>query len=72
MRLLSGAVLALDYDGTIAQDGVLDPEVQQAVHEAQTYGVTVVLVTGRSLCPSPIVTCDHSGRKAHGLSPKRS
>lgn len=43
------SVLALDYDGTIAQDGLLDPEVRQAIHEARAHGVTVVLVTGRIL-----------------------
>jgi hydroxymethylpyrimidine pyrophosphatase-like HAD family hydrolase len=56
------SVLVRDYDGTIAQDGVLDPEVQQVIHEARTHGVTAVLVTGRSLCPCPIVTCDHGRR----------
>ena len=43
-------VLALDYDGTIATDGVLDPEVQQAIYEVLIHGVTVVLVTGWILC----------------------
>ena len=42
-------VLALDYDGTIAQDGVLDAAVRQAIAEARAHGVTVVLVTGRIL-----------------------
>jgi hydroxymethylpyrimidine pyrophosphatase-like HAD family hydrolase len=48
------SVLALDYDGTIAQGGVFDHEVQQAIHEARTRGVTA-LVTGRILCPCPVV-----------------
>ena len=43
------SVLALDYDGTIAQDGVLDPEVRQAILEVRAHGVTVVIVTGRLL-----------------------
>jgi hypothetical protein len=43
------SVLALDYDGTIAQDGVLDAAVRQAIAEARAHGVTVVLVTGRIL-----------------------
>jgi hydroxymethylpyrimidine pyrophosphatase-like HAD family hydrolase len=43
------SVLALDYDGTIAQDGVLDPEVRQAILEIRAHGVTVVMVTGRIL-----------------------
>jgi hydroxymethylpyrimidine pyrophosphatase-like HAD family hydrolase len=42
-------VLALDYDGTIAQDGVLDPEVKTAIAEARAGGIAVVLVTGRIL-----------------------
>jgi hydroxymethylpyrimidine pyrophosphatase-like HAD family hydrolase len=43
------SVLALDYDGTIAHEGVLDPEVRQAIRDARAHGMTVVLVTGRSL-----------------------
>ena len=66
------SVLALDYDGPIAQDGVFDHEVQQAIHEARTRGVTVILVTGRTLCPCPAMTCGHGGREEHGLSPERS
>lgn len=42
-------VLALDYDGTIARDGVLDPEVRSAIAEARAHGITVVIVTGRIL-----------------------
>ena len=41
--------LALDYDGTIAQDGVLNPEVKAAIAEARVRGIVVVLVTGRVL-----------------------
>lgn len=40
-------VLALDYDGTIAQDGRLNPEVRAAIVEARSRGLVVVLVTGR-------------------------
>jgi hydroxymethylpyrimidine pyrophosphatase-like HAD family hydrolase len=43
------SVLALDYDGTIAHEGVLDPEVRQAIREARAHSMTVVLVTGRIL-----------------------
>jgi hypothetical protein len=43
------SVLALDYDGTIAQEGALDPDVRQAVAELRSRDVTVVLVTGRIL-----------------------
>ena len=42
-------VLALDYDGTIAQDGKLNAEVRSAIIEARTRGLVVVLVTGRIL-----------------------
>ena len=39
--------LALDYDGTIAVDGVLEPAVRDAIAEARQRGVVVALVTGR-------------------------
>jgi len=42
-------VLALDYDGTIARDGVLDPDVKAAIGEARARGIVVVIVTGRVL-----------------------
>jgi hydroxymethylpyrimidine pyrophosphatase-like HAD family hydrolase len=43
------AALALDYDGTIAVDGVLDPAVRDAIAKARQQGVAVILVTGRRL-----------------------
>ena len=42
-------VLALDYDGTIARDGKLDPDVRAAIMEARAGGIVAVLVTGRIL-----------------------
>jgi hydroxymethylpyrimidine pyrophosphatase-like HAD family hydrolase len=42
-------VLALDYDGTIAQDGRLDPDVRAAIAQVRARGIAVVLVTGRIL-----------------------
>jgi len=42
-------VLALDYDGTIAIDGALDPDVRAAIAEVRSTGIVVVLVTGRIL-----------------------
>jgi len=42
-------VLALDYDGTIAVHGVLDPDVRAAIQEARARGLVIVLVTGRIL-----------------------
>ncbi len=41
--------LALDYDGTIARDDRLDPSVKEAIAEARTRGVAVLIVTGRIL-----------------------
>jgi hydroxymethylpyrimidine pyrophosphatase-like HAD family hydrolase len=42
-------VLALDYDGTIARDGVLDPDVRSAIANVRKQGIAVVIVTGRIL-----------------------
>lgn len=41
------AAFALDYDGTIAVDGVLDPGVRDAIALARRQGIAAVLVTGR-------------------------
>ena len=43
-----GAV-ALDYDGTIAVDGVFDPSVRAAIGEMRWHGIAAILVTGRRL-----------------------
>jgi hydroxymethylpyrimidine pyrophosphatase-like HAD family hydrolase len=43
------AALALDYDGTIAVDGILDSAVRDAIATARQQGLVVVLVTGRRL-----------------------
>jgi hydroxymethylpyrimidine pyrophosphatase-like HAD family hydrolase len=43
------SVLALDYDGTIAVDGILDSDVRTAIAEVRAQGITVVLATGRTL-----------------------
>ncbi len=37
--------LVLDYDGTIAQDGVLNSHVKEGIAEVRTRGPRVVLVT---------------------------
>lgn len=42
-------VLALDYDGTIAQDGQLNSDVRAAISEVRAQGIAVILVTGRML-----------------------
>ena len=52
------SVLALDYDGTIAQDDRLDPSVRHAIAAARSAGVTVLLVTGRILDELRRVTGD--------------
>jgi hydroxymethylpyrimidine pyrophosphatase-like HAD family hydrolase len=46
---LKFSVLALDYDGTIAKDGVLDPAVREAIGELRAKGIVVLIVTGRIL-----------------------
>jgi hydroxymethylpyrimidine pyrophosphatase-like HAD family hydrolase len=43
------SVLAVDYDGTIAHQDVVDPKVRQAISYVRARGVTVMLVTGRIL-----------------------
>src|SRR5438552_7079308 len=43
------AALALDYDGTIAVGGVLDPSVRDAIAAARHQGIVVLLVTGRQV-----------------------
>jgi len=43
------SVLALDYDGTIAREAVLDPEVRAAIADVRAQGITVVIVSGRIL-----------------------
>jgi hydroxymethylpyrimidine pyrophosphatase-like HAD family hydrolase len=43
------SVLALDYDGTVAQADALDPSARAAIAAARTRGIVVVLVTGRIL-----------------------
>ena len=46
MRL---AVIALDYDGTIARNDVIDPAVRAAIAAARARGIVVLLATGRIL-----------------------
>lgn len=43
------SVVAVDYDGTVASDGVLHPDVRVALGEVRERGITAVLVTGRIL-----------------------
>lgn len=47
--LLKFTVLALDFDGTIARNDVLDADVRHAIADVRASGVTVVLATGRIL-----------------------
>jgi hydroxymethylpyrimidine pyrophosphatase-like HAD family hydrolase len=43
------SAFALDYDGTIAVDGVLDADVRDAIAVARRQGIMAILVTGRRL-----------------------
>jgi hydroxymethylpyrimidine pyrophosphatase-like HAD family hydrolase len=43
-------VLALDYDGTIARDGVLDPEVRSAIADVRARGIAVVTLASCGVC----------------------
>jgi hydroxymethylpyrimidine pyrophosphatase-like HAD family hydrolase len=42
-------VLALDYDGTIAVNDMMDPGIRSVLADARSHKITVVLVTGRRL-----------------------
>jgi len=67
-RSMRFTVFALDYDGTIAQGGVLDPEVRRAIADARERGITVAIVTGRILNDLRRVAGDLSirGRRRRG------
>ena len=41
--------LATDYDGTLAQDGVVDPDTVAAIRRLKNTGRRLILVTGREL-----------------------
>jgi haloacid dehalogenase-like hydrolase len=41
--------LAADYDGTLAHDGVVDPDTVAAIRRLKTSGRRLILVTGREL-----------------------
>src|SRR3954466_9033543 len=43
------SAIALDYDGTIARDGVVPPQVLEALRALKASGRKLVLVTGREL-----------------------
>jgi hydroxymethylpyrimidine pyrophosphatase-like HAD family hydrolase len=42
-------VLAIDYDGTIAQNDTVHFEIRSAIDQARRTGIVVILVTGRNL-----------------------
>jgi len=52
------AVLALDYDGTVARDSVLHPDVRAAIAEARARGIVVIIATGRILSDLQIAVGD--------------
>lgn len=41
------SALALDFDGTIARDDVLEPGMREAIAEVRARGIVVMIVTGR-------------------------
>jgi len=41
--------LAIDYDGTLAHDGIVDQATIDALHRARAHGLRLVMVTGREL-----------------------
>ena len=43
------SAIALDYDGTIARNDVLDASVREAIAAARAHGIAVLLVTGKIL-----------------------
>lgn len=43
------AAVAIDYDGTIAVDGAMDPDVRSAIAQVRLHGIAVILATGRRL-----------------------
>lgn len=51
-------VLATDYDGTIAHDGVLDDDTVAALKRLKAAGRKLLLVTGREL-PDLLTVCSH-------------
>lgn len=42
-------LLALDYDGTLARGGVIEPPTEQALRAAKNAGIMLVLATGREV-----------------------
>ncbi len=52
-------VVAVDYDGTIARDGRVEPLVVEAIKEAQGRGIVVILVTGRIMADLRRVLPEH-------------
>jgi hypothetical protein len=56
--------LALDYNGTIAENGKPNPAVMEAIQQARRRGIVVVLVTGRTLSDLRRVAGDLNGFEA--------
>ena len=46
---MSFDALAIDYDGTLAHDGIVDPATVEGLHRARHAGLKLVMVTGREL-----------------------
>jgi hydroxymethylpyrimidine pyrophosphatase-like HAD family hydrolase len=43
------AAVAIDYDGTIAVEGAMNPLVREAIGHVRLHGIAVILVTGRRI-----------------------
>jgi hydroxymethylpyrimidine pyrophosphatase-like HAD family hydrolase len=52
--------IALDYDGTIATNGVLHSKVREAIREVRNAGLLVIIVTGKILRELRLVAGDLS------------
>jgi hydroxymethylpyrimidine pyrophosphatase-like HAD family hydrolase len=48
MEAMRHRVLACDYDGTLATDGVVSPAVVQSLEQISRSGIRLILVTGRT------------------------
>ncbi len=52
------SVLACDYDGTLAPDGILEEKTVEALRRCAASGRKLVMVTGREL-PELLGVCTH-------------
>lgn len=66
--------LAIDYDGTLAHDGIVAPETLAALRRFRAGGRRIILVTGREIpdlkAVMPDLTVLQQGR-GHGAAARR-